>query len=372
MTMNDRMIYVHIPFCDSKCFYCNFCSGIYSEELKKKYIEKLIEEIKINSNKNCEISSIYIGGGTPTSIDEKYIANILNTIKKYYKISKNAEISIEANPCSTTEKKLIKYLKHGVNRISFGVQSLDDKCLKIIGRKHNKKQAINAIKLAKKCGFKNISADVLIGIPKQNYFKLKNTIKKLIFLKINHISCYMLINEKGTKLTKLIEDKKLKTISDEKCVLYYNKVNKFLKKNKYYRYEISNFAKVNYECKHNIGYWQLKEYYGFGLSAHSFIDTKRYCNTCNLNSYLERDFKYNKEELSNSEIVEEMIMLGLRTKFGIDAKKLKDYGYDIFNVKKDELEYLCKNNVIVVKNENIVVSEDFYGVINQIILKLLP
>lgn len=370
--MNDRMIYVHIPFCDSKCFYCNFCSGIFNDNIKEKYFKKLIDEIKFNSNKNFEISSIYIGGGTPTSVDEKYIELILKTIKKYYKVSKNAEITIEANPCSTTEINLRKYLKCGINRISFGVQSLNNKCLKLIGRKHNKKQAIKSIKLALKCGFKNVSADVLIGIPKQNYRKLKNTIRTLIKLKINHISCYMLINEKGTKLTKLIENKKIKIVSDDKCVQYYNKINMFLKKHKYYRYEISNFANINCQCKHNIGYWQLKEYYGFGLNAHSFIDGKRYSNVCDIKKYIESDFDYEKENLSNLEIIEEMIMLGLRTKFGVDVEKLKKFGYDILIEKKSKLEYLLKNGVLLIENNNISVCESYYGVINQIILKLLP
>ena len=266
------MIYIHIPFCDSKCFYCNFCSSIYSEKIKEKYFLKLVEEIKLNKNKNANISSIYIGGGTPSSIDQKYIKKIIKQINKNFNVLKNAEITIEANPCSISENKLLQYKKLGINRISFGVQSLNNKCLKIIGRTHTKKQAINAIKLAKKCGFSNINTDVLIGIPNQNYYKLKNTIKRLIKLKVQHISCYMLINEKGTKLTNLINNKKVKIISEDKCVKYYNNIFKYLKKYGYNRYEISNFAKKNYECKHNIGYWQLKEYYGFGLSAHSYVD----------------------------------------------------------------------------------------------------
>lgn len=184
--MNNAMIYVHIPFCDSKCYYCDFCSAKYDLETQEKYFKKLNQEIQFNSNKNILVSSIYIGGGTPSSVDEKYICEILYNIKKHYNISKNAEISIEANPCSITENKLLAYKNAGINRVSFGVQSLNNKCLKLIGRKHTKKQAISAIYLAKK-HFNNINADVLIGIPNQNYFILKNTIKNLIKLKIPHV-----------------------------------------------------------------------------------------------------------------------------------------------------------------------------------------
>ncbi len=372
MTMISRMIYIHIPFCDSKCYYCNFCSSVYSEKIKEKYFLKLLEEIKLNKNKEINISSIYIGGGTPSSINEKYIKSIIKGINQNFNVLKNAEITIEANPCSITEKKLLVYKNLGINRISFGVQSLNNKCLKIIGRKHTKKQAINTIKLAKKCGFDNINADVLIGIPKQNYFKLKNTIKNLIKLKIQHISCYMLINEKGTKLTNLIENKKVKVISEEKCVTYYNKTCKYLKKHGYSRYEISNFSKDNFMCKHNIGYWQLKEYYGFGLSAHSYIDGCRYSNTCDMQEYLNNKLEYKKEKLSSLEQTEEMIMLALRTVYGIDLKKLKNLGYDLIKEKKQEIDFLVKNKFITYKNDNIKICEDKFGVTNQIILKLLP
>ncbi len=366
------MIYIHIPFCDSKCYYCNFCSSIYSEKIKENYFLKLTEEIKLNKNKNINISSIYIGGGTPSSVDEKYIKTIIEELYKNFNILKNAEITIEANPCSISEQKLITYKNLGINRISFGVQSLNNKCLKIIGRKHTKKQAINAIKLAKKYEFNNINADVLIGIPNQNYLILKNTIKNLIKLKIPHISCYMLINEKGTKLTELIENKKIKVVNEDKCVEYYNKIFKYLKKHTYCRYEISNFAKDNFECKHNIGYWQLKEYYGFGLSAHSFIDGSRYSNTSIMQEYLNNKLEYKKEKPSKTQQIEEMIMLELRTVYGVDVKQLKNLGYDIVKEKKEEIDFLVKNKFIFLKDNHIKICEDKFGVTNQIILKLLP
>ncbi len=369
MMKTNSMIYIHIPFCNSKCFYCNFCSAKYDENIQEKYIEKLLEEIKFNSNKNTNISSIYIGGGTPSSINEKYIKKIIYEIKNNFNINKNAEISIEANPCSITESKLKLYNDIGINRISIGVQSLNNLQLKLIGRKHTKKQAINAIKLAKKY-FNNINCDILIGIPKQNYFSLKQSVKKLIKLNISHLSAYMLICENGTPLTKKIQSGELKVIDDDKCVSYYDKLNLYLKKKGYFRYEISNFSKPNFECKHNLGYWNLTDYYGFGLSAHSFVNGERYSNTTNMQEYLDNNFAYKKEKLTNQEKIEELIMLSLRTKYGVSIKKLKQLGYDILKEKSETIKSLSA--FLDIENNHIKLKDDKFGVTNQLIVALLP
>lgn len=365
----NSMIYVHIPFCDSKCYYCNFCSGKYDQKIQEKYIEKLTQEIKFNSNKKINISSIYIGGGTPSSINEKYIEKIINEIKNNFNVNKNAEISIEANPCSITENKLKCYKNIGINRISLGVQSLNNNELKIIGRKHTKKQAINAIKLAKKY-FQNINCDLLIGIPKQNYFSLKSNAKILIKQKITHISAYMLICENDTLLTKKIQNGEVKVASDDKCVLYYEKLTRYLKKKGYFRYEISNFSKPNFECKHNLGYWNLTNYFGFGLSAHSYVNGERYSNTTNMQKYLDFNFDYKKEKLTNSEKIEELIMLSLRTKYGVSIKELKKLGYDILQEKSETIKNLAP--FLEIENNHIKLKADKFGVCNQIILALLP
>lgn len=370
--MTNRMIYVHIPFCDSKCYYCNFCSGLYNEQVKEEYFKNLIQEIENSSNKNTTISSIFIGGGTPTSVQEKYIEQVINTIKNCFNVSNNAEITIEANPCSSTKEKLQKYYNLGFNRISFGVQSLNNKCLKLIGRRHNSKKAIYAINLAKEIGFNNISCDILIGIPNQSYLTLKTTVKNLLKQDINHISCYMLINEEGTVLTNQINENKVKVVNDEKCVKYYNKINKYLYNKKLFRYEISNFAQKGYESKHNKGYWDLTEYYGFGLSAHSFIQNQRCENTSNMHQYLQGNYCYKKETLTNQEVIEERIMLGLRTKQGVSIKNLNFLGYDILSQKKKELMFLKNNGFIDYNNDYIFINDEYFGISNNIILKLLP
>ena len=372
MTMTNAMIYIHIPFCDSKCFYCNFASGIYDDNTKKKYFDKLIDEIKFNATKDFNITSIYIGGGTPSSVDANYISRVIQNIKENYIVDKNAEISMEANPCSLSKEKLLKYKQIGINRLSIGVQSLDDNCLKLIGRRHTKKEAIEKIKLAKSCGVENINCDVLIGIPSQNYRILKNTVKNLVRLKVSHISAYMLINEPNTVLTKKIDNNEVKAVSEDKCVVFYDKIVKFLHRHGYKRYEVSNFAKDNKICEQNLGYWLGTDYFGFGLASHSYVNGERYFNTSNLKEYLNSDFNYNKHKLSNQEKIEERIMLGLRTKFGVSIETLQKLGYDITKSKKNELYMLKSNNFITINDNKIMVNKNKFGVLNQIILKLLP
>ena len=340
MTMIDTMIYVHIPFCDSKCFYCNFVSGIYKDDIKEKYFKKLNEEIEYHKNKNYNVTSIYIGGGTPSSVSTKYIGEILKNIFKNYFVSDNAEITIEANPCSLTKEKLQDYKRFNINRLSIGVQSLNNKCLKTIGRKHTKNQAINALKMAKSCGFKNINSDVLIGTPNQNYAKLKSTVR-ILKKYVTHLSAYMLINEPNTKLTKMLENNEVKVVNEDTCVNYYNKLVKYLNKFNFKRYEISNF-------------------------------NERYQNSSVMAKYLDSDFEVEKHKLTKEEMIEEHIMLGLRTIYGVDIQYLKSIGYDILSSKKDEIALLEKNNFITVVKNRIVVNQDKWGVINQIILKLLP
>lgn len=371
MMMNDKMIYVHIPFCETKCFYCDFVSGKYDEETKQQYINELKNEIILNKNPKQPISSIFIGGGTPSCIKKEYLKQIIETIRQNFDVVQNAEITIEANPCSISFEKLVEYKNCGINRISFGVQSLDNSLLKTIGRAHNSKQAIDAVMLAQKVGFSNINADILIGIPGQTYEILFQTVNDLIKLGITHVSCYMLINEPATVLTKKINSGEIVAINDDICAQWYNDLYKFLQSNGFERYEVSNFCKQGFECKHNLGYWNLKQYYGFGVAAHSYIDEYRMSNTANLNRYLLGDYCNEKEKLSESEIIEEKLMLGLRLTKGVNIFDIKKLGYDILTEKKQEIDTLIKQGVIEV-DDYIRIAPNFFGVGDNITLKLLP
>lgn len=356
---NDVMIYVHIPFCDTKCYYCNFVS-FCAKEIQKDYFDYLIKEIETKKIDN-KISSIYIGGGTPSSVDVFYIEKILKAIRANYNLKKNCEITIECNPKSTTLLKLKKYFKLKINRISFGVQSLNSKKLEKIGRFQTKEQVYNAITMARQIGFKNINADLLLGLEKQTARQVIFDAKKLIKLGVNHISAYMLILEEQTKLYQLVLQNKIKLRSDDDSVKIYEKLYRFLKKKKFFRYEISSFAQKTFECKHNLGYWQLKEYLGFGVSAHSYINRKRLANSDNVIDYLNGSNK-KSEKITKDKYREEAIMLALRTCYGVNKNLVG---------KKRIVDKLIKEKMIKIEGDNIVICENYFGLSNQIILQLI-
>lgn len=379
-------IYVHIPFCMSKCSYCSFISKNATENEIAKYFEYLNVQIVAECGifKDKEISTIYFGGGTPSFVDVKYITETIRTIKQYYNIDKNAEITIECNPCSTTIDKLKEYKKDGFNRISFGVQSLDDDCLKIIGRRHNKQMAIDAIKMAQKVGFVNISADLLIGIPKQTQNMLLEDIKTLSSLGVKHISAYMLMLEESTKLyEQVVINHTLNVVNDDDCVNMYNCAYSLLKQLNFNRYEISNFAICGYESRHNVNYWDMGEYVGFGVSAHSFYNGYRIEGFNRFEDYykfirekyilrMRPSIMPNQEKLSSLQKIEECIMLGLRQAKGINLSKLKNLGYDIVNEKTETINALKQNKIIDFDDNYLFVTPNNFGACNQIILELLP
>lgn len=360
-------VYIHIPFCERKCLYCDFASFVTKKDVKEKYFESLVDEIK-TCKYTGKAKTIYFGGGTPSSVDEKYIKNILDEIKNKFNVQKNAEITIECNPNSVTEEKLGFYKNIGINRISFGVQSLDNKTLKMIGRLHNKDQAINAIQIAKDVGFKNISADLMIGLPTQTKRRLLSDSKTLLDLGINHISTYMLQLEDGTALTQKVKSGEIKVPDDDKCVALYESLTKFLNSQGFERYEISNFAKNKTYSKHNLAYWSRNDYLGFGLSAHSFVDGKRFCNSKKMQDYLNRK-NISKEVLTQKDVITEIIMLGLRCKLGVDLKSLKKLGYDL--TKNKAYAQFLQQNILIKNSNKIYLNEKYYGVSNSVICELI-
>lgn len=377
MNKSSFGVYIHIPFCMSKCSYCSFVSVCTNKQKQSEYIKYLCKEIidKKFLYKDKIVTSIYIGGGTPSSINKGHIKTMLNTIKAHYNISKNAEITIECNPCSVSLSKLQYFYNLGINRISFGVQSLDNNILKILGRRHNRSQAIRAVKLAHLVGFNNISCDLMIGLPSQTKDNVINDIKELSALDIKHFSVYMLMLEDGTKLYEDVFTSKINVLTDEESVNMYNCAYRLLKKLGYNRYEISNFSKKKFESTHNLNYWQMGEYVGFGLSAHSFVDGDRFYNSANFDeyyNYVKGNLKQNLEKLTKEEIIEETIMLSVRTSCGLNIDKLKQLGYDVLNEKKSTIDLYLDKKIIKIKNGNIVIANKYVGTTNQIILNLLP
>lgn len=354
-------VYVHIPFCDSKCAYCAFASFVAKNDIKEKYFDHLCSEISAYPNRE-KVGSIYFGGGTPSSAGSEQILRVLAAIRSKFDVADDAEITIECNPCSVSEQKLAAYKNAGFNRISFGVQSLNDEMLSRIGRRHNCKQALGAISLAKKVGFENISADLLLSLPKGDVIA---DAQKLIESGVKHISAYMLQIEDGTPLKNMISRGEFSPKSEDETVDDYQKLTDFLQKNGLKRYEISNFALIGFESRHNSLYWTGEKYIGFGLGAHSFDgDKMRIANEANFDDYF--DGKIIKEVLTKSERDEEIIMLGLRCKYGFDLKKLS------CDLTKDSEFLDLINRQILVKNGDIVTLDPkYYPISNSIIIKLI-
>lgn len=361
-------VYIHIPFCERKCNYCAFSSfSDFSE--KEKYISSVCDEIENFSRKGENVDTIYIGGGTPSVLSEDEITKIFTSLQRSFDITSNCEITIECNPNSMTKEKLLTYKSLGVNRLSIGVQSLNDEDLKFAGRLHSAGEALEKIELAKEVGFKNISIDLLIGLPNSTDEEFEKNLKKIVNSGIKHISTYMLQIEEGTKLKKIVEENPELLPDDDKLAEMASKTAEIFKKCGFLHYEVSNYALPGYESRHNFKYWTGEEYVGFGLAAHSYLDGKRMANAKNFNDYYERK-NIEIENLTIAQKIEEHIMLGLRCLNGIDKKYLKLNGYDI--VKNDYYKDFVKKGVLIDDGDKIYLNEDYYFVNNFIIVSLLP
>ena len=364
--MEELGIYIHIPFCKQKCFYCDFCSFANKNEMQEKYVEAVINEIKnITHKEKYTVTTIYFGGGTPSILNPEYIKNILQEIESSFEILDDAEITIEINPGTVNEEKLKKYKEYGINRLSIGLQSANDKILKKIGRIHDYKQFEETFFYARKCGFKNINIDLMIGLPTQAVEDVKQTLEKIIQKNPEHISVYSLIIEEGTIIEKMINENKLQLPDEEtERIMYWTVVNE-LKENGYNQYEISNFSKKTYESKHNTNCWKQKQYIGLGTSAHSYLNKKRYSNTNNIEEYIKNIQENNisknitiHEEQTEESTMNEYMLLGLRMIQGININEFKQKFKTDPTIKyKKILEKLQKENLIQITKTSIKLTK---------------
>lgn len=377
--MQNLSLYIHIPFCESKCNYCSFCSVKATNEQKSKYIENLIKEIQFLSKKYKDyvVKTIYIGGGTPSCLKLGEISKVSKAIFSNFKIDKNYEFTIEANPNSLTFEKCIEYKKALINRVSVGLQSYDNKILKSLNRIHTKNDFLLAINNLKLAGLENINADIILGTPFLTSHKLRRTLKKLVKLNLTHISCYSLILEENTKLYNQVKNGEIKLPNEDKNVKFYDFCVNFLKKYGYSRYEVSNFAKPHFECKHNLVYWNLDNYLGLGLSSHSKINDVRFNNFCSFESYynaLENDKLpiENEIELSLADTKEEYIMLKMRESLGINLVEFNaKFNENLLETKKKQIEFFVKNKLIEINENNLFATNLGFKVLNKIILELV-
>ena len=356
-------IYIHIPFCQSICSYCDFPKVLYDNKMLKKYLNCLKQEIK-KRYKNELVKTIYIGGGTPTCLNKEEFEELLKLTKLFKKDNK-IEFTIESNVESLTEEKIKLLKEYGVNRVSIGVQSFQDKVLKELNRHHNKEMTIKVIQELKRNQIDNISIDYIYGV-NNNKEEVDEDIKTFLSLDIPHISCYSLIIEDNT----IFKINNKKNIDEEIEEDMYHNIEHILEENKYIHYEISNYAKENYQSIHNLNYWNNGEYLGFGLGAVSFKNNIRRTNTRNLTKYLNN--KYLQEEITEDETIRisNEFILGLRKINGISKSEFKrKYHKDILQI--EEVKKLLKEGLLEQTKTNIKIPKKYLYISNEILIHFL-
>lgn len=373
MKTNKISIYIHIPFCESRCHYCDFCSSLLEGSNVEKYFKYLRKEIKLQEDflRDKIIDTVFIGGGTPSSVDPKFIKEIMEDLSAF-EFSKDIEVTIESNPNSLTLEKAKTYFSSGINRISIGAQSFNEEILKRIGRIHKKDDIYRAIENARSAGFENINLDLMLALPGQKFSDIEDSINEVEKLKLSHISYYSLILEEGTKLYRDHEKSPLAfPDEDEDRKMYHYVVDK-LEKIGLKQYEISNFAKEGYECRHNMSYWKLRDYISFGLSASSNIGNLRYTNFYDFKDYYEA-LEKNKspivfsEKLSKTDRMNEFVMMGLRLNSGVDIEEFDEkFNENFLKIYEQEIEKNLKSNLIILDDDNLKLTEKGRDLSNQV------
>ena len=357
-----KSAYIHIPFCNNICSYCDFCKLLYNKNFVKKYLDALEKEIT-NNYKNEILDTIYVGGGTPSSLSVSEL-NKLFSIIKIFKLSKEYEFTFEVNIEDITEEKLEILKGNKVNRLSIGIESFNDKYLKYLGRNYTSDIINEKVELAKKY-FDNINVDLMYALKNESLDELEKDIDKILTLDIKHISCYSLIIEKNTKL--YIDNTKY--ISDDLDSDMYDLIDKKLE-NKYHRYEVSNYSITSYESRHNLTYWKNNEYYGFGLGAAGYIDNIRYTNTRNLSKYISGSYERQEEVLTKEDKIKYEFILGLRLTSGINKYNFnKKYGININEI--EIIKELINKGLLIDDKINIYVPKKYFYVLNDILVNFV-
>lgn len=379
-------LYIHIPFCVKKCEYCDFLSGPASAAERSRYVESLVQEIYDAGNeytKEYEVSTIFIGGGTPSILEEEQIKTIGEAIKNSFTILEDAEVTMEINPGTVNFSKLRSIKEAGINRLSIGLQSTDDIELKMLGRIHTFQIFLETYKMAREVGFSNINIDLISAIPGQTLESWKKTLHTVASLNPEHISAYSLIIEEGTTFyEKYTEDgkKKQKDVVDlpdeETERQIYQITEMILQQFGYHRYEISNYAKNGFECRHNLGYWERKDYLGIGLGAASLIGNQRFSNTRNYQRYMEREsvseIQEHMEKLTLGDEMEEFIFLGLRKIKGISLSLFeKNFKRSIWEIYGEQLRKFQAEKLLVIDQDRMYLTQKGLDVCNAVFVEFL-
>lgn len=376
-------LYIHIPFCARKCAYCDFLSGPAGDRVQEVYVKQLIEEIQVQSAyyQEYEVITIFLGGGTPSILKEELVMWIMEQLHQHFWIAAEAEVTIEVNPGTVTMDKLHAYRTSGINRVSIGLQSADDGELRELGRIHTFDEFLKTYQRVRQAGFANVNVDLMSALPGQTRSSWKNTLRKVLMMKPEHISAYSLIVEEGTPFyEKYHGHPEWLPTEEEEREMYYE-TSRYLKEYGYERYEISNYARPGWECRHNIGYWTGVEYLGLGLGAASYIQQFRFRNLTDLEEYNAMDMhgedadqKLHREvqRLSLEEQMEEFMFLGLRMNSGVSGSEfLKRFGLNMWNVYGEVLKRLEQEGLIEVKLPCVRLTELGIDVSNYVLSEFL-
>lgn len=375
---NNVGLYVHIPFCLSKCIYCDFLSFANKDDLFERYCNALSQEMRHYGKKiEDHIDTVYVGGGTPTILPAFLIEKIACAAKKYLRVMPNAEITIEANPATVDEEKAFAIANAGFNRVSIGMQSADDSVLKFLGRAHDKKQFEQTVRLFFNAGMTNVNADFLLGVPDQTVQSVKDTVGYLANIGVTHISAYSLIVEKGTPLFKSVKNGSVVLPDDDFVVDLYDAFLSEAQKHGYLRYEVSNFAKKGFESKHNVNCWKYRPYVGVGLGAQSFFGGRRFGNVKNIDNYIKRiesgkSAVSSGKKLTADEMMFEFIMLGLRLEEGFAVDEFEDlFKTDFFVRYGNIIERLTAQGLVEYSDGRVRVKSEKFYILNSIITEFI-
>lgn len=378
--MKKRLeLYIHIPFCVKKCLYCDFLSFSSTEVERECYVSAILEEISQYKGMAREyvVTSIFIGGGTPSVLESHNMFRIMNGVRQVFEVSDEAEITIEMNPGTIDEEKIKTYKALGINRVSIGLQATNDEELKMLGRIHSYEEFLETYSMVRACGISNINIDLISAIPKQTVGSWELTLDRVIALNPTHISAYSLIIEEGTPFYDNISDYETWLPSEEAEREMYHLTKRKLIEAGYYRYEISNYAKEGYECKHNLGYWDRVEYLGIGLGAASLIDNVRYSNERDLKTYMNscnqgKTVRVEEEKLCIESQMEEFMFLGLRKIKGVETLAFeKQFQVKLEEVYQSQLEELCKQKLLQVDQYTVALTEKGIDVSNYVLSEFL-
>ena len=356
MQNEQAALYIHIPFCKSKCGYCSFYS-IKALNLLPDFIDALNKEMKFYSKLFKSFDTVYFGGGTPSLLTPQQIKIILKTVNKFYRIDPHAEITIEVNPGDVSLEYFRSLRSLGINRLNIGMQSFDNQLLKYLGRRHSASDALASMEAAREAGFTNIGIDLIYGLQHQNLQSWDKTLQKAISIKPEHISCYQLSLAPKTPLYQTYQEQSIKLPSNEQQAKYFFSTSEILENAGYLHYEVSNFArKESLKSKHNMKYWQHLPYLGLGPAAHSFLEKKRWWNKSAAKRYIKDIFQEkipveDAENLTPAQLQLEILFLALRTHTGIDLNLYKTkYAVDLLEDKKSIISFLIKNNLVEIKD----------------------